>query len=75
MLKTTRLLDKSAPSKNNGSRSASSKNNNSKPASGRNNNDNEIDGFGVSGNGMKHAKKLGKLSTSGKSKSEKTFKS
>ena len=35
----------------------------------------EVDGFGVDKNGMEHAKKLGKLSKSGKSKSKKTSKS
>ena len=37
--------------------------------------DGKVHRFDVSGNGMEHAKKLGKLSKSGKSKSEKTSKS
>ena len=37
--------------------------------------DGEVDGYGVDGNSVEHAKKLGKLSKSRKSKSEKTFKS
>ena len=68
MLKTTRSPDKPAPSKNNGSKSASSRNNNNKLAFERNNGNGEVDGFGVSRNGMEHVKK------SKKSKSEKTFK-
>ena len=80
MLKTTGLPDKPAPSRNNGSRSAFSRNDNSRPASGRNNGDGEVDGVGVSGNGVEHAKKSEKtsksqkLSKSGKSKGEKTSK-
>ena len=37
--------------------------------------DGEVNGFSVGGNGVEHAKKSGKLSKSGKSKSEKTSKS
>ena len=37
--------------------------------------DGEDDGFGVGENGMEYAKNLGKLSKSGKQKSQKTFKS
>ena len=37
--------------------------------------DGEVDRFGISGNGVEHAKKLGKLSKSGKSKSKKMSKS
>ena len=37
--------------------------------------DGEVDRFGIGGNGVKHAKKSGKLSKSGKLKSEKTSKS
>ena len=59
MLKTTESPDEPAPSRNDDSR----------PASGRNDGDGEVDGFGVGGNGVEHAKK------SGKSKSEKTSKS
>ena len=76
MLKTTRSPDEPAPSRNDDSR----------PASGRNDGDGEVDGFGVGGNGVEHAKKSGKsksektsksrkLSKSGKSKGEKTSKS
>ena len=53
--------NKLAPSKNNNSRSGCSKNNNSRPTSGRNNSDSEVNGFGVSGNGVEYAKKSGKL--------------
>ena len=75
ILKTTRLPDKPALSKNDNSKSAFSKNDNSRPASKRNNGDSEIDGFGVSENNMKHAKKSRKLSKLRKSKNKKTFKS
>ena len=37
--------------------------------------DSKVNRFGVGGNGVEYAKKSGKLSKSGKSKSEKTFKS
>ena len=69
MLKTTRLPDEPASSRNNGSRSASNRDDNSKPASGRNDNNGEVDGFGVDRNGVEYIKK------SEKSKSEKTSKS
>ena len=69
MLKTTRSADKPAPKKTDGSKSASSKNNNSRSVFGRNNGDGKVDGFDVSENSIKHAKK------SRKSKSKKTFKS
>ena len=86
MLKTIELPDEPAPSKNDGSKSASSKNDDSRPASKKNNGDNEVNGFGVSRNGVEHAKESGKskskktsksqkLSKSGKSKGEKMFKS
>ena len=74
MLKTTRSPDKSAPNKNNGSKSASRKNDNYKPVSRKNDGNDEIDRFGISSNGMEHAKKSGKLSKSRKSKSEKMSK-
>ena len=64
MLKTTGSPDKPASSRNNGSRSAFSRNNNSKPAPEKNNGDSEINGFGISGNGVEHAKKSGKTSKS-----------
>ena len=75
MLKMTGSLDKPVSSRNNGSRSAFSRNNNSKPASRKNNGNGKIDRFGVGGNGVEYAKKSGKLSKLGKSKSEKTSKS
>ena len=75
MLKTTRLPDKPTSSKNNSSKSVSSKNNNSKPVSKRNDSNGEVNGFGINRNDVKHAKKSGKLSKSGKSKSKKTSKS
>ena len=81
MLKTTGLPNESAPSRNDGSKSASSRNDNSRPASGKNDGDGEVDGVGVGGNDMEHAKKSEKTSKSyklsklGKSKGEKTSKS
>ena len=86
MLKTTRLPDKSAPSRNNGNKLASCKKNYNRLSSRRNNGNGEVDGFGVSGNGVEHAKKsiksksektskFWKLSKSRKSKGEKTSKS
>ena len=75
MLKTTGSPDRLALSRNDGSRSAFSRNNNNKSASGKNNGNSKVNRFGVSGNGVEHAKKSGKLSKSGKSKSEKTSKS
>ena len=75
MLKTTRSSDKLIPSRNNGNRSASSKKDDRKPVCGRNNNDGEVNGFSVGRNGIKHVKKSGKLSKSGKSKSKKMSKS
>ena len=81
MLKTTRSPNEPASSRNNGSRSASGRNNNSKPVSRKNDSNSEVDRFGVSGNGMKYAKKSGKLFKSEnlfkleQLKSEKLFKS
>ena len=75
MLKTTESLNKPASSRNNGSRSASSRNNNSRPVSRKNNGNNEVNGFGVSGNGVEYAKKSRKSFKSGKSKSKKISKS
>ena len=80
ILKTIRLPNKPASSKNNGSKSASSRNNNSRQIFKRNDGNDEVDGFDVSGNSVKHAKKLRKLSKLrkssklGKSKNEKTSK-
>ena len=71
----TRSPDKPTPSRNNDSRLATSKNDNSKPASRRNDGDGEVNGFGVSRNGIEHAKKSEKLSKSRKSKSKKMSKS
>ena len=75
MLKITRLPNKLAPSKNDGSRSASSKNDNSRPASKNNDSDGEVEGFDVSENGIKYIKKSRKLFKSRKSKSKKMSKS
>ena len=74
MLKTTRLSDKLAPSKINSSKSASNKNNNNRLVSEKNNKNNEVDGFNIGENDVEYAKKLRKLSKSGKLKSEKTSK-
>ena len=74
MLKTTRSPDELAPSRNDGSKFASNRNNNSRPAFKRNNGDGKVNRFGVGGNGIEHAKKLGKLSKSRKLKREKMFK-
>ena len=57
MLKTTKLPDKPAFSRNDGSRSTFNKNNNSRRISRKNNGNNEVDRFGDE----KHAKKSGKL--------------
>ena len=65
MLKTTRLPDKPALSKNDDSR----------PAFRKNEGNSEVNGFDVSRNGVKHIKKSEKLFKLGKSKSKKTFKS
>ena len=64
MLKTTRLPDKPASSKNNGSKLASSRNNDNKPASKKSNGNSEVNGFSVGRNGVEHAKKSGKSSKS-----------
>ena len=64
MLKTTGLPDEPALSRNDGSRSASSRNNDSRPASGKNDGDGEVNGVGVSRNGVEHAKKSEKTSKS-----------
>ena len=71
MLKITKLPDKPAFSKNNGSRLVFSRNNNSRLAFGKNDGDGEVDRFGISRNGIKHAKKSRKLFKSRKSKSKK----
>ena len=63
ILKTTRLPDKPALSRNNSN----------KPASGKNDGDDEVDKFG--GNGMEHAKKSGKSKSQKTSKSQKSYKS
>ena len=75
MLKTTGSPNELAPSRNNSSRSASSRNSDNRPASERNNGNGEVNRFGIVGNSVEHTKKLGKLSKSGKSKSEKMSKS
>ena len=74
MLKTTESPNKPASNRNNGSKSASNNNNNSKTTSKKNNNNGEINRFDVGRNNVKYAKKSKKLSKSGKSKGEKTFK-
>ena len=74
MLKTTESSSKSVPNRNDGSKSAFSRINNSRPISRKNNGNSEVDRFSVGGNGVKHAKKSGKLFKSGKSKSEKMSK-
>ena len=73
MLKTTRLSNKPAPSKDDNSKSASSKNNNSKPTFKKNDGNGEVDRFGD--NGMEHAKKLGKSKGEKLAKSQKLSKS
>ena len=75
MLKITRLPDKPALGKKNGSRLVSNKNNDSKQTFGKNNSNNKVDRFGVGKNGMEHTKKSRKLSKSGNSKSKKISKS
>ena len=57
MLKTIRLPDKPASSRNNGNRSASSRNDNSRPVFRSNDNNSEVNRFGVNRNGMEHIKK------------------
>ena len=54
MLKTTRLLDKPAPSKNNSNKLAFSRNDGNRLAFKKNNGNNKV-GFG--GDNMKHSKK------------------
>ena len=75
MLKTTRSFDKPVPSRNYGSKSASNRNNDNRLTSGKNDSNSKVNRFGVGRNDMKHAKKLGKLFKSEKSKSEKMSKS
>ena len=75
MLKTTGSPDEPVSSRNNSSKSAFSKNNDNKPVSKKNDGNGKVDRFGIGGNSVEHAKKSGKLSKSGKSKSEKTSKS
>ena len=75
MPKMTGSSNKSAFRKNDGSRLASSRNDNNRPTFGKNDDNSKIDRFGISENGVEHAKKSGKLSKSAKSKSEKMFKS
>ena len=74
-MKTIRLPDKPAPSKNNGRKSTFSRNYNSRSISGKNNGDGEVNRFGVDKNGVEYAKKLGKLFKLGKLKSKKISKS
>ena len=73
MLKTTILPNKPALSRNHSNRSASNRNNNNWSASKKNEGNNKVNRFNNGRNDIEHAKKLRKLSKSGKSKSEKTF--
>ena len=75
MLKTIELSDKPASNRNDSGKSASDKNNDSKSAFGKNNDNGEVNGFNIGKNGIEYTKKSGKLSKSGKSKSEKMSKS
>ena len=75
MLKTIGSPDKLALKRNDGSRSASSRNNNSKPTSKRNDGNGKVNRFGISKNGVEHAKKSRKLFKLRKSKSKKTLRS
>ena len=75
MLKTTRLSNKQAFSKNNSSRLASNRNDNSRSTFKKNNGNSEVNGFDIGGNDVEHTKKSKKLSKSGKSKSIITSKS
>ena len=69
MLKIIRLPNKPASNKNNNNKSVSSKNNNNKSIFRKNNSNSKVNGFDISWNNIKHAKKLRKL------KSKKIFKS
>ena len=75
MLKKIGLLDESASGKNNNSKSAFNRNNDSKLVFKNNNSNSKINRFVIGRNSMEHAKKLGKLFKSRKSKSKKMFKS
>ena len=75
MLKTTRSPDKPASSRNNSSKSASNRNNDSKQVSGKNDGNGEVYRFGISGNGIEHAKKSGKWKSEKMSKSQNLAKS
>ena len=75
MLKMTRLFDKLASSRNNGSKLTLSRNNNSRPISKKNNGNGKVNRFNVGENSVEHAKMSGKLSKSRKSKNKKISKS
>ena len=57
MLKTIGLPNEPASSKNNGNKSAFNRNNNSRPAFRKNNSNSKVNGFDISGNSIKYAKK------------------
>ena len=69
MMKTTRSSDKSAPSRNNGSRSVSNENDDSKKSSCRKDSNDKADRF--SHDDIEHAQKLGKLKDKNLSKFQK----
>ena len=75
MLKIIGLPDKPIFNKNNDSRLASNRNDNNKSVFRKNNGNSEVDRFDISGNGVRHIKKSGKLSKLRKSKSKKMSKS
>ena len=75
MLKMTGLCDKPAPGKNNGSKSAFNKINNKKPVFRRNDANSDIDRLSVSNDGVKYAKKSGKLKSQKLAKFQKLLKS
>ena len=70
MLKTTRSPNKPTFSRIDGNKSTSSKNDNSRPIFRKNDDNNKVDGFSIGKNDMEHAKKLGKLSKLGISRSK-----
>ena len=73
MLKTTKLLDKLAFSKNNNNKSVFNRNDNNKLVFRKNNSNSEVNKFGVSG--MKHTKELEKLKSQKLAKFQKLSKS
>ena len=75
MLKILGLLNKPVLSKNNSNKLIFNRNNDSKPAFGINDGNSKVNRFGISKNGIKHAKKLEKLFKLRKLKSKKMSKS